>query len=111
MASVLARRSCGSGSCSCLSVSTTRLISASVSSADLAGSNLTMWSGSKSVSASDAKGNYIYYGVREFGMSAMMNGIALHGGFINYGATFMVFMEYARNAVRMAALKTINVAP
>ena len=74
-------------------------------SADLAGSNLTIWSGSKAVSADDASGgNYIYYGVREFGMSAVMNGIALHGGFINYGATFLVFMEYARNAVRMAAL-------
>lgn len=73
-------------------------------SADLAGSNLTLWSGSKGVSADDASGNYIYYGVREFGMSAMMNGIALHGGFKAYGATFLMFMEYARNAVRMAAL-------
>lgn len=73
-------------------------------SADLAGSNLTIWSGSKTVSADDPSGNYIHYGVREFGMSAMMNGIALHGGFINYGATFLVFMEYARNAVRMAAI-------
>ena len=73
-------------------------------SADLAGSNLTIWSGSKPISAEDAQGNYIYYGVREFGMSAIMNGIALHGGFINYGATFLMFMEYARNAVRMAAL-------
>jgi transketolase len=73
-------------------------------SADLAGSNLTIWSGSKGVSKEDASGNYIYYGVREFGMSAMMNGIALHGGFVNYGATFLMFMEYARNAVRMAAL-------
>ena len=73
-------------------------------SADLAGSNLTIWSGSKGVSGDDADGNYIYYGVREFGMSAMMNGIALHGGFVNYGATFLMFMEYARNAVRMAAL-------
>ena len=73
-------------------------------SADLAGSNLTIWSGSKDISADNADGNYIYYGVREFGMSAMMNGIALHGGFINYGATFLMFMEYARNAVRMAAL-------
>ena len=73
-------------------------------SADLAGSNLTLWSGSKGVKREDANGNYLYYGVREFGMSAMMNGIALHGGFIPYGATFMVFMEYARNAVRMAAL-------
>ena len=73
-------------------------------SADLAGSNLTIWSGSRDISADNADGNYIYYGVREFGMSAMMNGIALHGGFINYGATFLMFMEYARNAVRMAAI-------
>ena len=73
-------------------------------SADLAGSNLTIWSGCKDISGDNADGNYIYYGVREFGMSAMMNGIALHGGFINYGATFLMFMEYARNAVRMAAL-------
>ena len=73
-------------------------------SADLAGSNLTIWSGAKGVSKAEANGNYLYYGVREFGMSAMMNGIALHGGFIPYGATFLVFMEYARNAVRMAAL-------
>lgn len=73
-------------------------------SADLAGSNLTMVSGSKPVTAADANGNYVYYGVREFAMSAMMNGIALHGGFIPFGATFLMFMEYARNAVRMAAL-------
>jgi len=73
-------------------------------SADLAGSNLTLWSDSKGISADDASGNYVFYGVREFGMSAMMNGIALHGGFIPYGATFLMFMEYARNAVRMAAL-------
>lgn len=73
-------------------------------SADLAGSNLTIWSGSKALTANDAGGNYIYYGVREFGMSAIMNGIALHGGFVPYGATFLMFMEYARNAVRMAAL-------
>jgi transketolase len=73
-------------------------------SADLAGSNLTIWSDSKPVTAEDADGNYIYYGVREFGMSAIMNGITLHGGFVNYGATFLMFMEYARNAVRMAAL-------
>ena len=72
-------------------------------SADLAGSNLTMWSGSKGIQ-DDAAGNYIHYGVREFGMAGMMNGIALHGGFVNYGATFLMFMEYARNAVRMAAL-------
>ncbi|GLX77673.1 transketolase [Thalassotalea insulae] len=76
-------------------------------SADLAGSNLTLWSGSKGID-SDAAGNYIYYGVREFGMSGIMNGISLHGGFINYGATFMMFMEYARNAVRMSALMGIQ---
>ncbi|WP_026318020.1 transketolase [Algicola sagamiensis] len=73
-------------------------------SADLAGSNLTIWKGSKGLTAEDASGNYIYYGVREFGMSAIMNGIALHGGHIPYGATFLMFVEYARNAVRMAAL-------
>lgn len=73
-------------------------------SADLAGSNLTLWDGCKGISREDANGNYIYYGVREFGMSAIMNGVALHGGFIPYGATFLIFMEYARNAVRMSAL-------
>jgi len=73
-------------------------------SADLAGSNLTLWKGCKGVSAEDASGNYMFYGVREFGMSAIMNGVALHGGFVPYGATFLVFMEYACNAVRMAAL-------
>ncbi|MGV8841747.1 MAG: transketolase [Pseudomonas sp.] len=73
-------------------------------SADLAGSNLTLWKGCKGVSATDAAGNYMYYGVREFGMSAIMNGVARHGGFIPYGATFLIFMEYARNAVRMSAL-------
>lgn len=73
-------------------------------SADLAGSNLTIWSGSKGVTADDASGNYVFYGVREFGMAAMMNGVALHGGFVPYGATFLMFMEYCRNAVRMAAL-------
>ena len=73
-------------------------------SADLAGSNLTLWGGCEGVSKENAGGNYVYYGVREFGMSAIMNGVALHGGFIPYGATFLVFMEYARNAVRMAAL-------
>ena len=73
-------------------------------SADLAGSNLTLWSGCKGVSELDASGNYVFYGVREFGMSAIMNGIALHGGLIPYGATFLMFMEYARNAVRMSAL-------
>ena len=73
-------------------------------SADLAGSNLTLWSGAHGVSAKDASGNYVYYGVREFAMAAIMNGVALHGGFIPYGATFLIFMEYARNAVRMSAL-------
>jgi len=73
-------------------------------SADLAPSNLTMWSGSKALTKEDATGNYVHYGVREFGMAAIMNGVALHGGFIPYGATFLIFMEYARNAVRMAAL-------
>ena len=76
-------------------------------SADLAGSNLTLWSGSKGIDT-DPAGNYIYYGVREFGMSGIMNGASLHGGFINYGATFMMFMEYARNAVRMSALMGIQ---
>lgn len=73
-------------------------------SADLAGSNLTIWSGCKGISEDDASGNYVYYGVREFGMAAIMNGAALHGGFIPYGATFLMFSEYARNALRMAAL-------
>jgi transketolase len=73
-------------------------------SADLAASNLTLWKGCKGVEAGDAAGNYLFYGVREFGMSAIMNGIALHGGFVPYGATFLIFMEYARNAVRMASL-------
>ncbi|MCL5801506.1 MAG: transketolase, partial [Gammaproteobacteria bacterium] len=73
-------------------------------SADLAGSNLTIWKGSKGISNTVSDGNYIYYGVREFGMSAIMNGIALHGGFIPYGATFLIFSEYARNALRMAAI-------
>jgi transketolase len=73
-------------------------------SADLAGSNLTLWKGCKPVTQEDASGNYIYYGVREFGMSAIMNGVALHGGLVPYGATFLMFMEYARNAVRMSAL-------
>ena len=73
-------------------------------SADLAGSNLTLWSGCKDVNAPGHDGNYVYYGVREFGMSAIMNGIAVHGGFKPYGATFLMFSEYARNALRMAAL-------
>ena len=73
-------------------------------SADLAGSNLTLWKGCKGVEAGDASGNYVFYGVREFGMTAIMNGVALHGGLVPYGATFLMFMEYARNAVRMSAL-------
>ncbi|WBA19452.1 transketolase [Salinivibrio kushneri] len=77
-------------------------------SADLAPSNLTMWSGSKAISADDASGNYLHYGVREFGMTAIINGIALHGGFVPYGATFLIFMEYARNAMRMAALMKVQ---
>jgi transketolase len=76
-------------------------------SADLAGSNLTLWSGCKDINAKPYTGNYVYYGVREFGMAAIMNGIALHGGFRAYGATFLIFSEYARNALRMAALMKI----
>ena len=75
-------------------------------SADLAGSNNTLWSGSVGIQ-DDAAGNYIYYGVREFGMCAMQNGIVLHGGFKSYAATFLIFSEYARNALRMAALMKI----
>jgi transketolase len=77
-------------------------------SADLTGSNLTWWSGSKAATAADADANYIYYGVREFAMSAVMNGIALHGGFIPYGGTFLVFSDYARNAVRVASLMGVR---
>lgn len=77
-------------------------------SADLAGSNLTLWSGSKGITANDASGNYLYYGVREFGMSAIMNGISAHGGFIAYGATFLMFQQYAANAVRMSALMKLQ---
>ena len=76
-------------------------------SADLAGSNLTKWKGSKDAgngNSSEGQGNYVYYGVREFGMTAIANGLALHGGFIPYDATFLVFSDYARNAVRMSAL-------
>jgi transketolase len=76
-------------------------------SADLAGSNLTLWSGSRAVSRSSG-GNYLHYGVREFGMAAIMNGIALHGGFIPYGGTFLTFSDYCRNALRMAALMRIR---
>ncbi|MCA7013561.1 transketolase [Dickeya dadantii] len=76
-------------------------------SADLAPSNLTIWSGSKSLNE-DPAGNYIHYGVREFGMTAIANGISLHGGFVPYTATFLMFVEYARNAVRMAALMKVR---
>ena len=76
-------------------------------SADLAGSNLTLWSGAHGVKKATG-GNYIYYGVREFGMSAMVNGMVLHGGLLPYGATFLMFSEYARNALRMAALMRIR---
>ncbi|WP_049723225.1 transketolase [Gilvimarinus polysaccharolyticus] len=77
-------------------------------SADLAGSNLTMWDGSKPVTGTDASGNYIYYGVREFGMCTIMNGMSAHGGFVNYGATFLMFQQYAANAIRMSALMKLR---
>ena len=77
-------------------------------SADLAHSNLTLWKGSKSVASTDPNANYIYSGVREFGMTAISNGLALHGGFIPYDATFLVFSDYARNAVRMSALMGVR---
>ncbi|MGI8738618.1 MAG: transketolase [Gammaproteobacteria bacterium] len=77
-------------------------------SADLTGSNNTLWSGASTFSHEDRNGNYIYYGVREFGMSAIMNGLALHGGFIPYGGTFLTFSDYARNALRMASLMKIQ---
>ena len=73
-------------------------------SADLAGSNNTIWKGSVDVNEGTENGNYVYFGVREFGMTAVCSGLALHGGFIPYGATFLVFSDYARNAVRMSAL-------
>jgi transketolase len=76
-------------------------------SADLAGSNLTEWSGSCAVTASSG-GNYLHYGVREFGMAAIMNGLALHGGFIPYGGTFLAFSDYCRNALRLAALMRVR---
>ena len=77
-------------------------------SADLAHSNLTLWKGSKSVASDDPNANYIYSGVREFGMTAISNGLALHGGFVPYDATFLVFSDYARNAVRMSALMDVR---
>ncbi len=73
-------------------------------SADLTGSNNTTWSGSKTIAGNDFSGNYLYYGVREFSMAAIMNGLAVHGGFIPYGGTFLVFADYARNAIRLSAL-------
>ncbi len=73
-------------------------------SADLAPSNLTFWKGAKVITPEDASGNYLHYGVREFGMGAIMNGIALHRGLVPYGATFLIFMEYMRNSIRMASL-------
>jgi len=77
-------------------------------SADLTGSNLTYWKGSRAVTRQDFGGNYLFYGVREFGMSAVMNGLALHGGFIPYGGTFLTFSDYARNALRVAALMKVG---
>ncbi|HEV3286917.1 MAG TPA: transketolase [Steroidobacteraceae bacterium] len=73
-------------------------------SADLTGSNSTLFMGAQTITAADESGDYLHYGVREFGMTAIMNGIALHGGFIPYGGTFLVFSDYARNAVRLACL-------
>ncbi len=73
-------------------------------SADLAGSNYTIWSGSKGISAEDASGNYLYFGVREFAMAAISNGMSLYGGFKTYGGTFLVFADYMRNGIRMSAL-------
>src|SRR5206468_743827 len=78
-------------------------------SADLTGSNNTNRKDTKSITGKDFTGNYLHYGVREFGMSGMMNGIAMHGGFIPYGGTFLVFSDYARNAVRISALMKIRV--
>lgn len=78
-------------------------------SADLTGSNLTNWSGTHGITHANFKGNYLFYGVREFGMSAIMNGMAAHGGFIPYGGTFLVFSDYARNAVRLSAIMKLRV--
>ncbi|NCB01383.1 MAG: transketolase [Spirochaetia bacterium] len=78
-------------------------------SADLAPSNLTFNKSSKAITSSDYSGNYLHYGVREFGMAAIMNGLALHGGFLPYGGTFLIFMEYAKNAIRMASLMGLQV--
>lgn len=78
-------------------------------SADLTGSNLTLWNGATIFNPGEHKGNYLYYGVREFGMFAIMNGIALHGGFIPYGGTFLTFVDYGKNAVRLSALMKAHV--
>ena len=78
-------------------------------SADLTPSNNTLFKGARTVSKEDASGNYIHYGVREFGMTALMNGISLHGGFVPYGGTFLVFSDYARNAIRLACLMSVRV--
>jgi len=78
-------------------------------SADLTGSNNTQYKASRQITEEDFSGNYIHYGVREFGMTAVMNGLALHGGFVPYGGTFLVFSDYARNAVRLAALMQTHV--
>ncbi len=77
-------------------------------SADLAGSNLTIWSGARPIRKDNPDGNYINYGVREFGMTAIINGLVLHGGFVAYGGTFLIFSDYARNALRMAALMKLR---
>jgi transketolase len=77
-------------------------------SADLTGSNLTYWKGSRAITRQDFGGNYLFYGVREFGMSAVMNGLALHGGFIPYGGTFLTFSDYARNALRVASIMGVG---
>ena len=78
-------------------------------SADLTGSNCTFHKNSKAITPSDAKGDYIFYGVREFGMAAMMNGMVLHGGLIPYGGTFLTFTDYSRNAIRMASMMELGV--
>jgi transketolase len=78
-------------------------------SADLTPSNNTMFKGARTITPEDASGNYMHYGVREFGMTAMLNGVSLHGGFVPYGATFLVFSDYARNAIRLACLMSTRV--
>jgi transketolase len=78
-------------------------------SADLTPSNNTMFKGARTITPEDASGNYLHYGVREFGMTAVLNGVSLHGGFIPYGGTFLVFSDYARNAVRLACLMSVRV--